>query len=176
MNSIDIFVQNYFSLVHTLVLTKFMLIMTNLFEVVPLVLITFFIAILIYYKKGLRDDLLFIISLGIGEVFVFVLKNFFDISRPLNGLVVETSKSFPSGHATAVTIFFVMLMYLFAKDMNKVWRTVFVVFCVLMITLVSVSRLYLGVHWLSDVLGGVALGLFVSYISVAIFNKLYKKI
>lgn len=176
MNSIDIFVQNYFSLVHTLVLTKFMLIMTNLFEVVPLVLITFFIAILIYYKKGLRDDLLFIISLGMGEVFVFVFKNFFDISRPLNGLVVETSKSFPSGHATAVTIFFVMLMYLFAKDMNKVWRTVFVVFCVLMITLVSVSRLYLGVHWLSDVLGGVALGLFVSYISVAIFNKLYKKI
>ena len=131
MHSIDIIVQTYLSNIHTPILTKFMLIATNLFEEIFLISLVFLIAVLIYYRKGLRNSLLLVVTFVVGETLVLIFKIIFDVSRPLNGLVVETSKSFPSSHATGATILFVMLIYLFSKDINKIWRWMFNIFCVL---------------------------------------------
>lgn len=173
MHSIDILVQAYLSGIHTPILTWLMLVATNTFEVLPVILISILVAILIFYKQGLRYSFLFLASLGVGEVFDFILKTLFNVSRPTGGLIVETGKSFPSGHATAVTVFFIILMYIFSGHMKKKNRIFFNIFSVLMIVYVSFSRLYLGVHWASDVLGGIILGLITVYMSIKIF-EVYK--
>ena len=168
MQAVDIFVQTYLSNIHTSTLTIFMLVVTNIFEVIPLGLIIILVSILIYYKKGLKNSLFFIFTIGLGEALVLFFKIVFDVNRPLNGFILETSKSFPSNHATIATIFFIMLIYFFSKDFRGVFRTFFNTCCVLMIFAVSFSRLYLGVHWLSDVLAGIILGILTVYVAIKI--------
>jgi len=112
------------------------------------------------------------LSMLIQAIIVYLLKISFDINRPIGAVMNSFGKSFPSYHASAVTVFFVILMYIFDKNLKKYSRILFNTFCIIIIILVASSRLYLGVHWLSDVLAGVVLGIFISYISVLIFKKI----
>ena len=74
--------------------------------------------------------------------------------------ITETSFSFPSGHATAATAFYGVVAYLGIRT-SQTWRArVHTLFGVLLgVGLIDVSRLYLGVHFLSDVLAGDLVGL-----------------
>src|SRR3989344_1627874 len=68
------------------------------------------------------------------------------------------------------TIFFVILIYIFDSCFRSRGRVIFNTICLSGIMLVAFSRLYLGVHWLSDVLFGIILGVLISYISIFIFK------
>ena len=172
MNSIDIFVQNYFSLIRTPHLTEFMYLLSDLFNPsVSLAIILVFVAFLIYLVRSWRYSVLFISTLSVGWFFVYLLKYFFDVSRPLGGVVEAFGQSFPSGHTTTATIFFVMLVYIFDNYLKTFQRTVFNTLCITSVFLVSFSRVYLGVHWVSDVVGGLILGAVVCYVFIVIFNR-----
>lgn len=173
MNSLDIFVQQYFLQIRIGSLTEYMYLMTSLFDVsVQSVLICICIVTLIYIIKGRKFALLFGGAMFSQAVIIYLLKNFFDVSRPTGAVMDAFGKSFPSYHATAVTVFFVMLMYIFDNYFKNFGRVVFNTFCIIMVILVASSRLYLGVHWLSDVLAGVILGGIISYFAVLFFKKL----
>ena len=66
--------------------------------------------------------------------------------------------SFPSSHAATSAAIYGFLAVLIARDAQPAWQAVTAAAAVLMVALVGISRLYLGVHWFSDVLGGVAFG------------------
>ncbi len=171
MYTFDIFVQNYFSLTRTPVLTDIVYIITSLFDAsIHFILIVLCITGLIYLVRNLRYALLFFTVLFFGAVIVYTLKNIFDVARPLDGFVSVFGSSFPSYHATSATIFFVMLMHVFDSHFKSFGRIVCNIFCVTSILLVAFSRVYLGVHWLSDVLFGIILGVLISYIAVVIFK------
>lgn len=72
--------------------------------------------------------------------------------------VVETGYSFPSNHATAAAALYGFLVYLAWKLAPEKWRGILVAFSALVILLVGFSRLYLGVHYPSDVVAGFILG------------------
>ena len=95
-----------------------------------------------------------------------MLKIYFDIPRPDGGVLDTFGNSFPSGHATVSTIFFIMIMYSFDRYLSSVKRNIFNLFCLLGIVAVSFSRIYLGVHWFSDVLFGIFLGSLICYLVV----------
>ena len=118
---------------------------------------------IIYFlkKKQWRYATISTLSIGGGLVISALLKEIIGRPRPEFAYIVENDFSFPSGHAIAATIFFTLIIYFFARKIkNLVWREIFITISILLIILTVVSRLYLGVHWLSDVVAGVSFGLF----------------
>lgn len=105
--------------------------------------------------------LLLVASAG-GIVLNMVLKSTFDRPRPqlFEWLTVPSSSSFPSGHAMSSAIVYFTVAYLIARLEKRRWmRHLTIVGALLLVALISVSRLYLGVHYPSDVAAGVIIGL-----------------
>lgn len=90
-----------------------------------------------------------------------VLKRVINRARPtLEHLVTVNSLSYPSGHAMSAMAFYGFLIYLCLRYRMRRWvRYVFVVILVLLILSIGISRIYLGVHYPSDVAAGVIGGL-----------------
>lgn len=99
---------------------------------------------------------IFICGLLGGEVLLMLLKNIYDRPRPLPFFpeLSAIGASFPSGHAFTVTILLGLYIY-FLLGTVRDWqrRTALLLAASFAALLVGVSRIYLGVHWLSDVLG-----------------------
>ena len=76
--------------------------------------------------------------------------------RPNVDVIRESNFSFPSGHAMAITCLYGLLIYYLYKSEIR-YRKLLIVICVLIIVLVSLSRVYLGVHYFSDIIGGILL-------------------
>jgi undecaprenyl-diphosphatase len=91
-----------------------------------------------------------------------VLKFYFNRARPsvFAWQTHAASSSFPSGHAMSATVVYGTVAYLLARLQKHVWsRTLTLAAAILMIALVCMTRLYLGVHYPSDVLAGIIVGL-----------------
>ena len=88
------------------------------------------------------------------------LKDLIDRPRPLAEHMVEaTTMSFPSGHAMSSIAFFGFLIYLAWRLVSTSWlRWLLTILLVLLILLIGFSRVYLGVHYPSDILAGYAAG------------------
>lgn len=89
------------------------------------------------------------------------LKVLFDRARPTwdDPLLTLTTGSFPSGHAAGSTLFYGFLAcYLVLRMKSDTARALAILGCAAMVVLVGFSRVYLGVHYLSDVLAGMSLG------------------
>ncbi len=96
--------------------------------------------------------------------------------RPtLAPLVVERTPAFPSGHTIAATVLFGCLAYILTRDRG--WRTTIVVWSLagFAALVVGFSRIYLGVHWTTDVLGGLALGSFWVAVTITATSMLIKR-
>ena len=105
---------------------------------------------------------LLVISTAGGVVINGALKAAFSRPRPeiFEWQTLATSSSFPSGHATAAALVYGTVAYLAARLHKRRWARFLTMFGALVfIFLVSASRVYLGVHYPSDVLGGVISGL-----------------
>jgi membrane-associated phospholipid phosphatase len=84
----------------------------------------------------------------------------------------EPGSSFPSGHAQAAIVGYAVLLFVFLPILHGVWRRLAVTFAVLMVLAIGFSRIALGVHYLSDVLGGYVLGAAWVAAMAALFNAL----
>ncbi|WP_267256847.1 LssY C-terminal domain-containing protein [Coxiella endosymbiont of Ornithodoros maritimus] len=78
--------------------------------------------------------------------------------RPRGFLMVDPFSSFPSGHAALSLAIFGFIGFLTAQQLPKKWRWIPYTTASILIVLISYSRLYLGAHWLQDVLGSLFLG------------------
>ncbi|QQE72661.1 phosphatase PAP2 family protein [Brevibacillus composti] len=119
------------------------------------------LAALTMFRQRKRWEALFLtVALAGGALFNWLLKWIFQRERPtLHRLIEETGYSFPSGHSMNAIILYGMigmLCYLFLKN---VWPKLLIVFgALLLILLIGNSRIYLGVHYPSDVAAGFAAG------------------
>ncbi len=139
----------------------FMNLVDNFFNINTLIICTLICTTYLIFKKKWRYTFITIISIGLGPILNGFLKELIMRDRPINSVILETGYSFPSGHAMAVTVFFTLLIYFFIGNVkNILYRESLILLSVLIILTISFSRLYLGVHWLTDIIAGISFGLF----------------
>lgn len=117
--------------------------------------------------------MVFLIGVASASGIQFLLKIIFARPRPNTeqALILASSASFPSGHAVVSLIFYGFLAYVIVGYVQS-WRTkiAVVLSAVFVIGLIGISRIYLGAHWPSDVLGGYLLG---AWCLVAMITMIY---
>ncbi|MFL5802908.1 MAG: bifunctional DedA family/phosphatase PAP2 family protein [Roseiflexaceae bacterium] len=129
----------------------------------PLLVLVVSLALAIYFawRRRWSECSMLVLAVGGAELLDVLLKLLFARPRPtlLNPLLILSSYSFPSGHAMGAMAFYGLLAYLVIRRVH-VWRWHLAagVISVVLILLIGFSRMYLGVHYLSDVLGGYAAG------------------
>jgi undecaprenyl-diphosphatase len=157
--------------IRTPFMTSFLVFVTKIGNPFIFACVAVFLAVLMILKKQTHDAMLFLITLIVAVISLTVLKNIFQISRPVSDVYSAAGWSFPSGHATVATTFFFLLSYLFFKRMRTtLQKTLLIVGSVLGTLLVCFSRLYLGAHWTLDVLAGIALGFLSVSFTVLMFS------
>ena len=130
-----------------------------------------FISIMLIIRRNAYDAMLLLTALIVTVLSLTILKNIFQISRPVSDIYAAEGWSFPSGHATLATSFFFLLSYIFFGKMKGVWeKTTLIVGSIAGAIIVCFSRLYLGAHWTLDIIAGVALGLISVSFTILMFN------
>src|SRR6478672_3958998 len=119
-------------------------------------------ALFLTLTKHKYSAMLLLVATAGGLLLDLVLKLRFDRPRPhvFEWGTNAVSSSFPSGHAMSATIVYSTVAYLAARLQKRRWaRWVTMILAAILILLICSSRLYLGVHYPSDVLAGIVIGL-----------------
>ena len=133
---------------------------------------TIAITIFLFSRHHKREATLFFTSVVIGYVLNFTIKFILKVPRPtLDPIYIAQYYSFPSGHAMNSFIFYASVSYLVYHFTRKKWPTI-VAFGVsgILVSLVGLSRIYLGVHYPSDVIAGFIAG-FWWFVTVILLDK-----
>jgi membrane-associated phospholipid phosphatase len=142
-------------------LTRILLIVTHLHSTAGISIMTLLVSVYLW-REGLRRRIIsFVITVYGGMLMNVWLKGVFQRARPHfdDPLIITTNFSFPSGHTMGAAAFYGALAAAIISRVSD-WRArvMVVVAAVLMVTLVGFSRIYLGAHYLSDVLGAMIEG------------------
>lgn len=159
--NLDKWVNNHISNLWSPWLDNTMFFITTLGGTLTLSALSIILLIFFIYRKKWRYSILLTISMLGGKIIEVATKNIIGRDRPLDNLVEVSGYSFPSGHATASAIFFLLLAYYFKNHIsNKINKYILIVISLFLILIIGFSRIYLHAHWFTDVLGGFALGIF----------------
>ncbi len=158
---LDLFISSNITLFWNPILNDIMIFITNIISPFPLLVLSFLLCLFLICKKRYQEAFVLVSSSLAGRLSEVIIKDLIQRVRPTNPLIEATGYSFPSGHATISVIFFVFLIYCFKDDIkNKLLRIIFISASILLFLLIGLSRIYLKVHWFSDVLAGFSLGAF----------------
>ena len=143
---------------------------TNFGGAIFLIIATIILFILIKNKK---IGFSIISNLVIVTILNQLLKNILQRPRPNEFRIIEeTGFSFPSGHSMASMAFYGYLIYLIYKYVkNKYLKWTLIVLLSILICTIGISRIYLGVHYTSDVLGGFLISISYLVIYISAVNK-----
>ena len=166
--TIDIVTNTFMQSIENPILTTFSKVVAHIFEPLVLLIIAILIAIYVYFKISKKKGICFVLTIFVTGVLIKVFKGLFQRARPLNMLMTESGLSLPSGHATTALVFFGLIAYLFA---NKKYKFTAITTTSLIILLTGFTRIYLRVHWLTDVLAGFILGGIILTASIIIYEK-----
>lgn len=134
-------------------LTFIMLFITNFCN--PIILLLLSLIILIF-SKDKKLGLIILINLFVSILLNLIFKGIIQRDRPLEDFLIEESGySFPSGHSMVSMAYYGLLMYfVFKKVDDKEIKYIIMFLLGFLILLIGFSRIYLGVHYASDVIGG----------------------
>lgn len=153
-------------------LTNIFLIITNFGSPICLILLS-----IISFFKNKKFGLIITSNLIIVTILNQLLK--FIVKRPRPSelfLVIENGYSFPSGHSMVSLSFYGLLIYFIYKYINnKKLKISLIILLVFLIILIGISRIYLGVHFVSDVLSGFLLSICYLIIFIKVINKFILK-
>jgi undecaprenyl-diphosphatase len=123
--------------------------------------ITIILALYFLHKRFWRELAMLVVGLGGGAIIWYFLIGIFNRPRPTEQIgIVVTDPSFPSGHVITAVLAYGLLAYLFVPKMPSLfWKWVVVIAALLTMFYIGFSRLFLGGHYLTDLLAGYSLGI-----------------
>jgi len=125
-----------------------------------------------YGQRGRSKAGIMVAAPAVGGLVSGVVKIIFGRVRPAGAaLLNERNYSFPSGHAATSAAVMVTLCYVLARERLISWPAAIVIGGTVPL-IVGLTRIYLDVHWTTDVVGGWAVGLFVAALSAALYEYL----
>jgi undecaprenyl-diphosphatase len=141
--------------------TTFFTIMTIIGGPAGLAVLLTIIGIILAIRRRWRWLIYLAVTAGGGALLNLELKRYFARARPIAAEMLRRANgySFPSGHAMGSAVAFGALAYLAFRAIRS-WpaKTAVIAFLYTLVASVALSRVYLGVHWISDVLAGVTVG------------------
>jgi membrane-associated phospholipid phosphatase len=142
-------------------LTDFFRVVSVLGSLEALALVGVLVAVALLVQRSWLAFAAWLVAVLGGEVLNLLLKDLFARPRPSfeHPLVVDTSYSFPSGQAMGSVVVYGMLAYFFVLT-SRAWgkRAVLVGGAAIIVLLIGFGRIYLGAHYVSDVVGGFTAG------------------
>lgn len=172
--NIDLNVAIYFANHNNFILTNIFKFISFICSPKFMILINVCLFIFIILKKKYKLFLINIASIAsviVNNIIKIIIKR----ERPTYLVLTnETSYSFPSGHSMISILFFGSIIYLVNKY-NIKYKKIITILLIIFIILVGLSRLYLGVHYLTDVLGGYLCGMVTLIIIIMFFERKEKK-
>ncbi len=139
--------------------------------------LTFFVVLGFLYFKGYHREAAFIPIVLLTPILNSIVKELVARPRPTTALVNVFEPlpqySFPSGHVMYYVVFFGFLAFL-AISLPKLepgWRIFWLAFSVPLVLLIGLSRVYLGAHWPSDVIGAYLYGGLVLLVLILVYLK-----
>ena len=169
---IDYNIYNVLSTSNVEFLTVCSNVVTSLASSQAIIIITL---ILIFLLNTNHQRIFVIINTLISAGIIILSKNIFLRERPLIGSEILSSYSFPSGHSLIATTYYGFLIYLLRRSKCKEeYKVIGTTFLTTLIVLICLSRLILNVHYLTDVVGGVILGLVILLVLIYFFEAAFK--
>ncbi|MHA6181654.1 bifunctional DedA family/phosphatase PAP2 family protein [Pseudomonas mohnii] len=136
-----------------------MIAITELGDTTVVAAVTLVVLLWLMWKRAWRTAAYWLIAIAGASALNSVIKVALHRARPGELLYSGWSAfSFPSGHSTVNVVLYGFLAFLIARNLNPAWRLVVALGAAILIFLIASSRLYLGAHWFSDVIGGLAFG------------------
>lgn len=137
-----------------------------------LIVVSFFLVFIL--KSNKQRIFLFLDLIGSGLI-INITKNIFLRERPIIGQNLLADYSFPSGHTFIAITFYGFLLYLVMKDKQSNYKKLKEGVLLFLIITIPLSRLILGVHYLTDVLGGITLGLAYLFFLIIMYESNFLK-
>lgn len=147
--------------------------LTHVGDKIVLVLVALIAALLVWRSGETRFALYWLTITAGGLLAIEAVKHVVSRARPPGELNVAMSPSFPSGHAAGVMLVGSMLAYLLCRT-GRQWARIVAVLLMLSVIPLGISRIILGVHWLTDVFGGWLFGAGWALIGVALLMLLHR--
>jgi undecaprenyl-diphosphatase len=146
---------------------------STVFDTLSLTIVSLVLATVFFFYHRKRYSFLLLGAMAGDAVLVAICKALIGSPRPLNEIINETNFSFPSGHVTGAVVLLGVLIFVAWKHWKTMKARVLTGAIYFSITaVVGFDRIYLNVHWLSDVIGGVLLGAFWLLLAIYLFNRL----
>ena len=147
---------------HTLLGDKIVFALTHLGDLVTMLIYSVLLTVLMYRKKMWREIRFYWVGM-VGSAALFSgIKELVGRTRPSSfiGEFHQHGYSFPSGHSTMSVTWALLLFLIFSPRVPREYLSLFTIFCLFFPMMIIFSRIYLGVHYFSDVAGGMTLGIF----------------
>ena len=141
-------------------LTPWVVRLTDTGSTVAFTVLVVLVALALLFARRWWEALQLVVASGVGGFVVLGLKATFERPRPAEQVIQATGFSFPSGHSFAAMVFYgTVLTIVWQITDRTLWRVLAAVLCPLAIAAIGASRLYLNVHYVTDVVAGFASGL-----------------
>jgi undecaprenyl-diphosphatase len=152
-----------------------MIFITSLGDIYQSLTIFIVLSIILIVKRKKISFYIFTLASALGIFLPQIIKSIITRIRPVSPLLEESYFSFPSGHATIATVFLISIILLFLPLIKDgLIRKISLILAIILFPLIAFSRIYLSVHWTSDIIAGIILGIssyIISNLIISIYNN-----
>jgi membrane protein DedA with SNARE-associated domain/membrane-associated phospholipid phosphatase len=170
-HSINLGIFYFLQSIHTAGLTTLEILTTNLGFYKLILISSALIFLILCLQRQWRAALCLFLAVMFGMISIILCKTIYHSPRPTGFVLVKKSSSFPSGHMTMATILYSILAYYTAIIFDKKGQKLIYYIAGLLLVCIGASRLYLGAHWLTDIIGATLLGFCIVFASLIIFRQ-----